>query len=160
MPDAGIDQTTLIKLIRQYLEQNPTTNYATLNVANLVVSDLMVVEDQVAFSKAREWRYIGSQGQPVFTNSWVAYGTPYANPGFMLLPDGFVQLHGVMKGGTVGSTAFQLPPGYRPSGTVPFIVFSNGTAGRVDVAADGTVTPMSPSTSTSVALEQIRFKAA
>lgn len=159
-PAQTVDITQLTKVIKQYLEQNPVGNLNSLTVDTLTVQSLLVVADQAKFVKSQDWRFIGSQGQPVFQNSWVNYGAPYANAGFMLTPDGFVQGHGMIKSGTLSAAAFQFPPGFRPAAGHEFIVFSNGGAGRVTVLPDGTLTPVSPSSNLSVALEQIRFKAA
>jgi hypothetical protein len=159
-PAAGIDLTWLTKFIRKQLEDFPTQFISQLSTEELSVLTKLTVADLVEFTAYGDWRFIGSAGQPAFTASWVAYGPPYANPSFTLLPDGFVTLHGVIKSGTIGSSAFTLPPGYRPSAPIPFAVVSNGVFGRVDVGADGTVTPISPSSNLSVVLDQIRFKAA
>lgn len=159
-PTGGIDISWLTKFIRKQLEDFPNQFFPQLSTEELVVEKKLTVLDQVEFKAYADWRFVGGAGQPAFAASWVNYGAPYANASFVKLPDGFVQLHGVIKSGTVGSAAFTLPPGYRPSAPVPFVVLSNGAAGRVDVGADGTVTPLAPSTNTSVVLDQIRFKAA
>ena len=151
--------TQVVKIVKQYLEQNPITHVDTLNVDQLVVKSQLTLADQVSFPN-QDWRYIGSQGNPAFDNSWAAYGAPYANPAFMVSPDGWVQLHGVIASGTLAASAFTLPPGFRPTAPVAFTVLSNGAAGRVDVGSDGTVTPLSPSTNASVVLDHVRFRAA
>ncbi|WP_166139614.1 hypothetical protein [Nocardioides ochotonae] len=46
-------------------------------------------------------------------NSWVAYGTPYATPGYRRIGNR-VHLRGVLKSGTVGNM-FRLPEGHRPA---------------------------------------------
>jgi hypothetical protein len=118
-PGQTVDRRTFItKLIKQYLEQNPVTKLPTLNVDHARRGGrARRVSDQVKFVKSTDWRFIGSQGQPTFTNSWVSFGAPYANAAFMHLPDGFVQLHGMIKSGTLSSSAFTLPPGFRPAAT-------------------------------------------
>lgn len=156
----GIDITWLTKFIRKQLEDFPVQFIPHLGVEELQVVTKLTVTDQVEFSAYGAWRYVGAAGQPDFANAWVAYGAPYANPSFTRLADGYIQLHGVIKNGTVGSAAFTLPPGYRPTTPIPFAVVSNGVFGRVDVGSDGTVTPLTPSSNASVVLDQIRFKAA
>lgn len=160
MAAPGIDMTWLTKFIRKQLEDFPQQFFPQLAVEELLVEKKLTVVDQVEFTAYRDWRFVGVTGQPAFTNSWTNFGAPYANASFMLIPDGFVQLHGTIKSGTVGSAAFTLPPGFRPSAPIPYAVVSNGVFGRVDVSNDGTVTPLSPSSNTSVVLDQIRFKAA
>jgi hypothetical protein len=159
-PAQTVDLTQLTKYIKQFLELNPVTNFQALNVDTLTVKDLLVVADQAKFAKSQDWRFFGSQGQPVYEHGWVNFGAPYANGAFVMTPDGFVQGHGMIKSGTLGSSALTFPPGFRPAAAHEFIVFSNGTAGRVTVLTDGTLTPVSPSSNLSVSLDQIRFKAA
>lgn len=78
-----------------------------------------------------------------FTNSWVNYGIGTFPPArYRKDGQGFVHLGGVIKSGTMGSSAFTLPAGYRPSHTNhPFAIASNGAFGRVNVKSDGTVVP-------------------
>lgn len=156
----GIDISWLTKFIRKQLEDFPVQFFSQIQAEELAVTTKLTVADQVEFTSYQDWLFIGTTGRPPFTNSWVNYGPPYANASYMRLPDGFVQLHGVIKSGTLGSSAFTLPPGFRPSAPTEFLVLSNGAAGRVTVGSDGTVTPVSPSTNASVVLDQIRFKAA
>lgn len=159
-PGGGIDVSWLTKFIRKQLDDFPNQFFPQLSTEELTVLTKLTVSDQVVFSAYGDWSFVGSAGQPAFANSWVAYGAPYANPSFTKTADGFVQLHGVIKSGTVGLAAFTLPPGYRPTAPIPCAVVSNGAFGRVDVGSDGTVTPIAPSSNVSVVLDQIRFKAA
>ena len=76
------------------------------------------------------------------SNSWVNYGTPYANVGYRKV-GGVVFIRGCVKTGTPPSTLFTLPAGYRPSSQRMISVVcaddaSNGS-GRVDVKTDGSV---------------------
>jgi hypothetical protein len=150
----------LTKFIRQQLEQNPQTHLAQLGVDELTVEKKLLVADQVTFAQSLDFSYVGSQGKPAFTNSWAHYGSPYSNAGYIKRADGWVELVGVIKSGTVGSAAFTLPPGFRPATLKSILTLSNGAAGRVDVGSDGTVTPLSPSNNASVVLDGIYFKAA
>jgi hypothetical protein len=84
-----------------------------------------------------------------FTNSWVDYGS-YPACAYRKDANGYVHLRGLMKSGTLGSSAFTLPTGYRPSGTLIFQGRSNVTstwgvanAGRLDITSTGTVVPHS-----------------
>ena len=99
-----------------------------------------------------------------FSNSWVAFGGTYAPPGYWKDALGIVHLRGMIKSGTVNTTAFTLPTGYKPQyAIVRSQVASNGTteaASRVDVAADGTVIPRVPAGYNSyVSLDGISFRA-
>ena len=166
MPIAGeqtlgdLTVTWLTRFIQQQLALFPTTSLETFQAEALTVVNKLTVQDLVDFQGYKTLRFVGTVGQPAFTASWAPYGAPYSDPSFLLLPFGYVALHGTMKNGTLGSSAFTLPPGYRPAAPIPFLVLSNGAAGRVDVGADGTVTPLAPSTNASVVLDQIIFKAA
>lgn len=152
--------TWLSRFIQQQLQLYPVKQLDTFQVESLEVVNNLIVDQAVTFKAFKDWRFVGVTGQPAFTAAWVNYGAPYANAAFKLGPDGTVRLHGTIKSGTLSSAAFTLPPGYRPAATIPFLVLSNGVAGRVDVGADGTVTPISPSSNLSVVLDQIIFQAA
>lgn len=103
-------------------------------------------------------RAIGGAGQPAFTNSWVNFGSTYYTAGFFKDALGYVHLRGLIKNGTVGISAFTLPVGYRPTGTMFFNVLSNGAAGAVEVAINGDVSPKTPSNNTYVSLDGITFR--
>ena len=102
---------------------------------------------------------IGSSGAPAFANSWVDNGGGFQAAGYFIDSDGFVNLLGAIKSGTVGSTAFTLPAGARPASSLRFAVLSNAAIGGVQVASTGAVTPITPSNNTYVSLDGIRFKA-
>jgi hypothetical protein len=150
----------LTRFLQQQLQLYPVTALESFQAEELTVVNKLTVQDLVDFQGYKTFRFIGTTGQPAFANSWVNYGAPYANASFLLGPDGYVRLHGTIKTGTLGSAAFTLPPMYRPAAAIPFLVLSNGAAGRVDVGSDGTVTPIAPSSNLSVVLDQIIFKAA
>jgi hypothetical protein len=100
-----------------------------------------------------EWTEVST-----FTNSWVNYGGDFFNASYIQDPGGFVHLRGVIKSGSVGSSAFTLPTGYRPtSSNGLFVVISNDSVGRVDIDTDGNVIPKSPSNNAYVSLEGIVF---
>jgi hypothetical protein len=96
---------------------------------------------------------------PTLLNSWENYGATYYNAGYRKDAQGFVHLRGLIRNGTVGSPAFSLPVGYRPSATVLSCTISNALIGRVDIFSSGSVTPASPSDNYWVSLQNIVFKA-
>lgn len=152
--------TFLTKFLDDFFKHHPLPVIERLTVDSLTVKQMLTVEDRSVF-EAVDLHVIGGTGQPAFEHSWVDYGAPYSKAAFIKDPAGFIRLTGVIKSGVVGSSAFTLPPGYRPAvDPGPFGVVSNGLFGRVDVAIDGTVTPISPSSNSSVSLEGIVFKAA
>lgn len=76
-----------------------------------------------------------------FQNAWVNFGAPYGSASYRTEPDGTVRLRGLIKNGTLGTTAFTLPAGFRPTGSRLFPASSNVAAGTVQVDATGAVTP-------------------
>jgi hypothetical protein len=123
----------LTKFIRQQLEQNPRTHLEQLGVDELTVEKTLLVADGSRSPRTLDFSFVGSQGKPAFAAGWVHYGSPYSNAGYIKRPDGWVELVGVIKNGTVGSAAFTLPPGFRPSSLKSLLTLSNGTTGRVDI---------------------------
>jgi len=153
--------TQLVKFIKDILENQPPRNLPTLITGDATVTGTLSLKGDVSFPGNSNFHVVGATGEPGFANSWVNWGAPNFSAGFWKDPFGFVHLQGVIKSGTVGSSAFTLPPGYRPSATAgPFAVISNGAVGRVDVGADGTVTPITPSNNTYVSLHGVFFQAA
>lgn len=94
---------------------------------------------------------------PGFTNSWVNYdATNDVKAAFRRNLDGDVELQGIIKSGTISTTAFTLPTGFRPAKTKRFACPSNSAFGYVDVNADGTVVPHG--SNTWIDLSVIRFR--
>jgi hypothetical protein len=92
--------------------------------------------------KGEEWREVGATGQPAFTNSWVNHtAVTQESAAFYRDALGIVHLKGLIKSGTIGTSAFTLPEGYRPPLTKRFACPSAGAYGQCDVGADGTVVP-------------------
>jgi hypothetical protein len=94
---------------------------------------------------------------PSLLNSWVDFGSGYSTSGY-LKHNGVVYLKGVLKSGTVNTTFFTLPAGYRPSATLVFAVISNVAISQVNIDSSGNVTMVSGS-NVSVSLDNIRFAA-
>lgn len=152
--------TILTKFLEDWFRNHPLPPVQAIRADDITVNDSLTVVKKVSFQQL-DLHVIGNAGEPAYQNSWTLYGAPYSKAAYLKDPMGFVHLLGVIKGGTVGSAAFTLPPGYRPAvDPGPFAVVSNGVFGRVDVMSDGTVVPQSPSNNTSVSLENIVFKAA
>jgi hypothetical protein len=103
-------------------------------------------------------RFVGTAGNPVFTASWVNFGAPRGNICFWKDRLGFVHLAGTAKTGTLTSTMFNLPAGYRPLANEYFAVSSNGAYGECYVDSTGNVVPQVGS-NTSFSLAGITFRA-
>jgi hypothetical protein len=99
---------------------------------------------------------------PSMTGGWLSYDTDpggWSAPGYYKDYAGTVHLRGLIRAGTIGSAAFTLPAGYRPTGGDLLIgTISNGGVGRVKVNTAGGVIPESPSVNTWVALDGISFR--
>jgi hypothetical protein len=85
--------------------------------------------------------YDGAWIAPTFVNSWVNFGAPYQTAGYFKDAGGVVHIRGLIKSGTVGSAAFVLPTGYRPSATSIFTTSANSAFGETRIDASGNVTP-------------------
>ena len=71
-------------------------------------------------------------------NSWVAYGSPWANPEYRIA-GGVVHLRGMLKSGTWGAVMFTLPVGARPTESRFLPTMSNAVLSAVEVASNGDV---------------------
>jgi hypothetical protein len=147
----------LIKVVRDILENQPTTSLQALKVEELEVVRHILLKDTMEVERDR-LHQIGNSGEASFENSWVNYSDDTAPAAYWKDAFGVIHIQGLIKSGTVGQAAFTLPPGYRPDFQHPFGTVSNGAIGRVDVMADGTVVPASPSNNTWVALDGIAFR--
>ena len=93
-----------------------------------------------------------------FLNAWTNFGSGWANSSYSKDSSGYVRLRGMLKSGTVGTTAFNIPVGFRPAATASFSVLSNGLFGRVDISSAGDVTPQPPCNNAYVSLDGIQFQ--
>lgn len=74
-----------------------------------------------------------------FTGGWSKYADAnYSNVSYRKASD-IVQLRGLAAGGSVPSSIFTLPSGFRPPAYLAIAVASNNAFGRITVGADGTV---------------------
>lgn len=100
-------------------------------------------------------------------SGWTAFGAGYASPTGRLGADGYVQLNGAIKGGTLaaGTQILALPlglrsiAGHKPRFTVPCLGAAGGVA---DVYVDGSLVLLSTAVAgaTLLALDGIRFPGA
>lgn len=154
--------TILTKFIRDLLNNNPPDFLPNLNAENITATKMVRVKDLLEYTKEPRFRLIGGTGQPAFTGTWVNFGSNWQNAGFYKDPLGFVHLRGMIKSGTIATSAFTLPPGHRPTVSEKFAVATgsavgNVTAGSLDVLTDGTVVPAAGLTGY-VSLSGIRFR--
>lgn len=77
-----------------------------------------------------------------FQNGWSDFGAPYFGAAYCIDLQGFVHLRGLIKGGTLGLTAFTLPSGFRPvSSALCSATGGTITPATVQIDASGAVTP-------------------
>lgn len=156
--------TTLTKVITDIFTRNPPRNLPNLDCDRLVIHEDLTVEKNVTFL-GQDFHAVGTSGNPPFQNSWVNYGSPYTAASFVRAPDGWVRLHGLIKNPgspvTLPSTAFTLPPGYRPEGTCIFNAIALNAIGRIDIDTNGNVMVSAPTNTTApwISLDGITFKA-
>jgi hypothetical protein len=70
-----------------------------------------------------------------FTNSWVNYGAGYTEAEYRKVNDR-VEFRGLIKNGTIDTSAFTLPTGFRPTNTIHLVTVSNGAIAffRIDTS--------------------------
>lgn len=136
------NQTLLIRFLRDYLDQQPISYIGTLRVDNLTVTSRLVLADLLTMTKAPNYTLVGATGAAAFTNAWVTGTSGDSAPAYWKDPLGFVHMRGSVKLGTVNTSAFTLPPGYRPPARAQFPSVQNGAFGIISVGSDGTVTPV------------------
>jgi hypothetical protein len=116
-----------------------------------------------------EWVEVGSGVglAPAFEGTWASFDA-VQKPRFYKDALGIVHLGGAVKSGTINTTAFTLPEGYRPgysdtvgsSNGVTFPAYSAGGAfAAVRIFSGGEVRP-THGTTTYIALDVITFRAA
>lgn len=116
---------------------NPFLTATTNGLAKgLTFSENMAaVVKTVEFTMPDPWVYLEASD---FDNSWAKYSDTY-KPAYRIHDDGMVELRGAIKDGTLQTTAFTLPAGYRPVAQRLCTTFSNGGIGRVDIDTAGVV---------------------
>ena len=103
-----------------------------------LISRVQKLETQVLLNR----KYFSTEPTwtaPTMGNSWVNFGAPYQVAGYTLTPGSEVKLRGVIKSGTVNTTIFTLPAGYRPASDRIFSVISNAAVGVLVIQSDGDV---------------------
>lgn len=148
----------LTKFIRDIFLNQPPGFLPNLKAEKVTVTQKLVIADEMEVTREPSFRKVGTTGAPAFQNSWTNLGGGWQVAGLWRDPLGWVHLRGVIASGVVGSNAFTLPPGFRPTLSETFVVISNGAVGAAEVWSDGSVRPVSPSSSTYVSLSGIKFR--
>jgi hypothetical protein len=87
------------------------------------------------------WKTVGAGGQPAFTNSWSAGGAPVQ----FRKEFNRVYLRGTITGGSLASSIFTLPEGYRPPYALRYLMMSDDSTDGVailEVRTNGLVVPL------------------
>ncbi len=91
---------------------------------------------------------------PTLLNNWVNFGPGWATAGYRKSANGDVHVRLMVKDGTLGTSVFTLPAGYRPDATRVLAGTANGgTAARWDIDTDGSVTIVTGGSTVFSALE-------
>lgn len=97
-----------------------------------------------------------------FSGTWVDYHTTsdpqWAPSSYVIDAMGWVHLRGMVQNGTINTTAFVLPVGYRPGFSHLFAPNTSAGLGRLDIRSDGSVIPVSGGTGF-FSLDGISFQA-
>jgi len=76
---------------------------------------------------------------PTLLNSWVQYGLGFASAEYYRDTSGIVHLQGAVKNGTINTTVFTLPIGYRPATNVICPGWNNSAFCVITVTNNGSV---------------------
>jgi hypothetical protein len=150
--------TQLFQVLRSYLAVNLPDHFPALTVDSLIVTDSLNVQGSSTFNRALVT--VGAGTGPPFTNSWANLGSGNAPAAYWKDDQGLVFMEGTMSSGTLGQSAFTLPPGFRPDKSRTFPAYSNSVAGLVSVTSAGLVIPLAVSTASnaSYTLDGIVFR--
>jgi hypothetical protein len=99
---------------------------------------------------------VGTTGEPPFENGWTNFGTSWSEAGFFKDGLGFVHLKGTISSGTLNTTAFTLPAGYRPAKNL-FVPCAGANCTSVFVLSDGQLQPRCP-VACDVGLDGLAFR--
>lgn len=83
---------------------------------------------------------VGDLGEPAFEHGWLNYdATTFQGARFWKDPMGIVHVEGLVKSGTIATSVFTLPAGYRPATKLVWAAYTSTGVGRLDVYGDGSV---------------------
>lgn len=116
--------------------QNTLSQVGVINDNSITTSKLAngsVTSAKLASNEA--WK------TPTLSGTWVNLGSGFSTAGYYKTNDSIVRLKGVIKSGTVGTSAFTLPVGYRPLETLVMVCDSSNAHGDIVINTNGTVVP-------------------
>lgn len=76
---------------------------------------------------------------PTLRNGWTNFGNGAMPVGYWKDSKGYIHMRGLVKGGTVNSSIFELPIGYRPIANEYYLTLSDGQIGGILITSGGNV---------------------
>lgn len=122
--------------------------------------DALAIEDD-SQEGSEAWHVVGSDPLGAnFAGTWTNFGGGLSVAAYYRDPFGVVHLKGQVAGGTVGTTIYGLPPGYRPSERLDVAVgtAAGDGASTVSLMTNGTIVPAVAAGNTRVSLDGVTFR--
>lgn len=125
----------LLEIGADFLAFNPPIGQAVLQAdetANVFFTPYLSAEDPNSAFDVENWHNFA------LLNGWTAWGGGYATPGYIMRPDGFCQLRGVARSGTLanGTQIFDLDFQYNPVSICQAHVYGTATS-ILEITTDG-----------------------
>ncbi|WP_024632376.1 MULTISPECIES: hypothetical protein [unclassified Paenibacillus] len=136
-----LDKYPAVDVTGTYAENEKALLLDTVRTLQENTTRISVLESKKAEKDAPAWI------TPTLLNGWVNFTGGLSLVGYYKDSMGYVHLRGVIKPGAMGSTAFILPTGYRPTATQVYIVAANtdnanDVLGRLNITSAGAVIPL------------------
>ena len=112
------------------------------------------INGEIGFNHSKQQDWL----TPTMLNGWVNYGSGLATCQYMKDSSGFVHLKGLVKNGTMNTSVFTLPVGYRPLDILHIGTASNNAYGQSEVYPSGDVW-LDRGSNVWVSLSNVIFKA-
>jgi len=155
----NVTRATLYGDIIRLSEQDAVNGFdVTLDATGIDIAGVLKFGN--FFAAGPSFFAAGEEGwiAPTLLNSWVDYAAGWTAAGYRLDPDGYVTIRGLVKNGTLNTTIFTLPVGYRPPAHELFEVGMNANGrSRIDVNSNGNVSTSGATSNAYQGLSGIRF---
>jgi hypothetical protein len=149
---ADKDTAWLTRVVEDMIRQFAPSALVNVAAEDITANSNLIIADQVqATQQALEylnrptdpWHYVGAAGEPAFQNSWANYGSTWGVCRYRKLLDMLVLVEGLAAGGTMSTTMFTFPVGYRPGQDLIFPIGQNNSTAnlRTNIYSDGRVEP-------------------
>ena len=91
-----------------------------------------------------------------FANGWQNIGGANQTTQYTKMANGMVRIRGCISSGTIGTSAFNLPAGYRPVAANSYVSSGGGVIAQINISTSGDVTP-SMGSAASIWLSTVEF---